>query len=169
MAIPCKLSLQAWGQAVFLCKTRRKTFHVGRVGKPVTNNALFVPRETACYECLIGRENANLEKPDGEKALRAGAFRSRGYAGFHPAMASVLGDFAAMELIKFTTDVIPWRIGALFEVNLLSPELTTRRVLKLPRCAVCGVQERHPGTSALARALGVLPETYRETAVHGKN
>ena len=128
---------------------------------------LVVPRETACFECLIGRENSNIKNPDAESALRSATLRSRGHAGFHPAMASVLGDFAAMELIKFAADVIPWRIGALFEINMLSPEMTTRRVLKLPRCAVCGMQEKHPGASALARSLGVLPETYRETPAHG--
>jgi bacteriocin biosynthesis cyclodehydratase domain-containing protein len=130
---------------------------------------LVVPRESACYECLIGRENSHLDDPEAESVLRSTISRSRGHAGFHPAMASVLGDFAAMELIKFTTDVIPWRIGSLFEINLLSPELTTRRVLKLPRCAVCGVLEKHPGISALARSLGVLPDTYRETPAIAKN
>lgn len=128
---------------------------------------LVVPRESACFECLIGRENSNLKNPETESELRSVAFRSRGFPGFHPAMASVLGDFAAMELIKFTTEAVPWRIGSLFEINMLSPEMTTRRVLKLPRCAVCGVQEKHAGTSALARSLGVLPETYRETPAHG--
>lgn len=128
---------------------------------------LVIPRETACFECLIGRENSNIKNPDAESALRSAVLRSRGCAGFHPAMASVLGDFAAMELIKFTADAIPWRIGALFEINMLSPEMTTRRVLKLPRCAVCGMHEKHPGTSALARSLGVLPESYRETPAHG--
>jgi bacteriocin biosynthesis cyclodehydratase domain-containing protein len=130
---------------------------------------LVVPRETACYECLIARENSNLLNPESEGPLRSAVFRSRGYPGFHPAMASVLGDFAAMELIKFTTDVVPWHIGALFEINMLSPEMTTRRVLKLPRCAVCGVPEKHPGISGLARSLGVVPETYRETATHGEH
>jgi bacteriocin biosynthesis cyclodehydratase domain-containing protein len=130
---------------------------------------LVVPRETACFECLVARENSNLLSPESEGPLRSAVFRSRGYPGFHPAMASALGDFAAMELIKFTTDAIPWHIGALFEINMLSPEMTTRRVLKLPRCPVCGIAEKHPGISSLARSLGVVPETYREVAVHGKD
>jgi bacteriocin biosynthesis cyclodehydratase domain-containing protein len=123
---------------------------------------LVIPRESACFECLIARENSNIEDLPAEANRRSAAARSRSRAGFHPAMASVLGDFAAMELIKFSSNAIPWRIGTMFEINMLSPEMTSRPVLKLPRCPVCGLLEKHPGISALARSLGVLPETYRQ-------
>jgi hypothetical protein len=53
-------------------------------------------------------------------------------------MASILGDIAAFELTKFYSGVIPqWNVGTMIEVNLLATHLTTRKVLKVPRCRAC--------------------------------
>ncbi|MFB3146853.1 MAG: hypothetical protein ACE1ZO_06975, partial [Nitrospirales bacterium] len=57
---------------------------------------------------------------------------------FHPSMASILGDIAAMEMTKFYSQSMPlWNVGKLIEVNLLATRMTPRKVLKLPRCPVC--------------------------------
>jgi bacteriocin biosynthesis cyclodehydratase domain-containing protein len=104
---------------------------VGSVGP------LIVPGQTACYECLRARENANLEAPDLRRAADAGAHERQLVTGFHPSMASILGDIAALELTKFYGGVLPWKVGMLLEVNLLAMRLASRKVLKLPRCPVC--------------------------------
>jgi molybdopterin-synthase adenylyltransferase len=100
---------------------------------------LVIPGETACYECLRARQNSHIEDPAAARAPERKAFEGQYIQGFHPSMASVLGDLAVLELTKFYSDCLPlWRVGTLIEVNLLAPSLVTRKVLKVPRCTVCG-------------------------------
>ncbi len=103
---------------------------------------LVVPGETACYECLRGRQNANMRDPGEQRLPERGAFQGQLATAFHPAMASVLGDLAAMELLKFFTGIPVRRAGTLFEVSLLAPAMVGRKVLKLPRCPVCSPLNR---------------------------
>jgi bacteriocin biosynthesis cyclodehydratase domain-containing protein len=100
---------------------------------------LVVPGETACYECLRGRQNANFEDPASRRAAESSAYAGQAVAGAHPIMASVLGELAAFELIKLYGLRRPlWRPGTLVEVGFLASRTTSRTVLKLPRCPVCG-------------------------------
>lgn len=116
---------------------------VGHVGP------LVVPGETACFECAWLRQSANMNQPDLERASDAGAFAGQAVNGWLPAMASVLGNLGAMELQRFTSKVLPgFRSSVLTEVDLLGPTLNTRRLLKVPRCRVCGplIQQAMPTT-----------------------
>jgi molybdopterin-synthase adenylyltransferase len=99
---------------------------------------LVVPGETACFECLRARQNSHMEDPHTRRAAEAVAFEGQAVTGFHPSMASVLGDIAAIELTKFYGRWMPSRMAStLIEVNLLIPQLAARKVLKIPRCATC--------------------------------
>jgi bacteriocin biosynthesis cyclodehydratase domain-containing protein len=120
---------------------------------------LVVPGETACYECLRARQNSHMADPESQRAAEHKAFEGQLVNGFHPSMASVLGDLAAMELTKFYGQVPRWRVGTLIEVNLLMPSVVTRKVLKIPRCAVC---------SPLRKRSAVTPErlTYQVPKQH---
>jgi molybdopterin-synthase adenylyltransferase len=101
---------------------------------------LVVPGESACLECLRARENSHMADPETQRAAEYVAYEGQVINAFHPSMASILGDIAAMELLKLYGQLMRSRIvGRLIEVNLVVPQLTERRVLKLPRCAVCGV------------------------------
>jgi len=122
---------------------------VGRIGP------LVIPGETACYECLRARENANLDAPETARISEYEAFAGQAVAGFHPVMASALADMAVFELIKFSTWNLPWRVGELIEVNLLAPELTARKVLAVPRCQVCGELTRKPAQTPLRDAFSL--------------
>jgi bacteriocin biosynthesis cyclodehydratase domain-containing protein len=100
---------------------------------------LVVPGESACLECLRARENSHMDDPDSQRAAEYVAYEGQVVNAFHPSMASILGDIASMELLKLYGQLMRSRIvGRLLEVNLVVPELTERRVLKLPRCTVCG-------------------------------
>jgi thiazole/oxazole-forming peptide maturase SagC family component len=104
-----------------------------------------VPDETPCFECVQSRQNANLDDPEMERASEAMAFEGQKVVGFHPAMASILGDIAALELTKFYSDVLPRRNnGVLIEVNLLIPTVRARKILKIPRCIVCSALKKQP-------------------------
>lgn len=99
---------------------------------------MVVPGETACFECLRTRQNANMTNPAMQRLSEDQAFEGQIINGFHPSMASILGDLAAFELTRFYGTCLPHpQVGTLIEVNLLNTSLKSRRVLKLPRCPVC--------------------------------
>jgi bacteriocin biosynthesis cyclodehydratase domain-containing protein len=105
---------------------------VGQVGPMV------IPGETACYQCLEDRRNSNAESATLMQAVEDKAFEGQLVNGFHPSMASIVGDLAAIELTKFCCDALPKQtVGTLIEVNLLATRLKARKVLKVPRCPVC--------------------------------
>jgi bacteriocin biosynthesis cyclodehydratase domain-containing protein len=108
---------------------------------------LIVPWETACFECLRARQNSHLADPEIQRATEYRAFEGQFVNGFHPSMASVLGDIAAIELTKFYGRVPRWRVGTLVEVNLLIPSIVTRKVLRIPRCSVCSPLNKHSPAS----------------------
>lgn len=99
---------------------------------------LVIPGETACYECLRQRQNAHMNDPEVERASETMTSTGQKVVGYHPSMASVLGDIAAFELTKLYSDVLPLRnVGTQIEVNLLTSKMMKRKILKVPRCAVC--------------------------------
>ncbi len=120
---------------------------------------LYVPGETACFECARARQNANLTDRESVRATESLAFVGQGVtAAFHPALPGVLGNLAALEVSRFVGQWgIPRTLGTLVEVDLLAPELVGRPVLKLPRCRVCG-QSAGRSTTELFRT-NLLPGT----------
>ena len=99
---------------------------------------LVVPGETACYECLRQRQNAHMNDPEVERASETITSTGPKVVGFHPSMASILGDIAAFELTKLYSNVLPLQnVGTQIEVDLLTSKMMKRKVLKVPRCAVC--------------------------------
>ncbi len=138
--------LQSWND---LCLTHGKVFLpvvlenlIGYAGP------IVIPHETACYECLIGRENSQLRDALVRRAVERVAPAGRDVAGFHPTMVSVLANLAAFELVRFYGECFPGqRGGVLVEMNLLTTTVTTRRVLKLPRCPSCSPMRTVPSVS----------------------
>jgi thiazole/oxazole-forming peptide maturase SagC family component len=109
---------------------------------------LVVPRETACFECARARQNSLMPNPAEARLLEQVAFEGQGVNGFHPAMAWIVGDIAAVELTKIYGGFVPRNgLGKLIEINLLGPQLTEHRVLKLPRCEVCSKAHQQSPTS----------------------
>jgi molybdopterin-synthase adenylyltransferase len=105
---------------------------IGYVGPVV------LPRKSACFECFILRQNSHLSNPAIERAAEFTAFEGQSVVGFHPSMASILGDLAAFELTKFYgLGPATWTISTQIEVNLLAATMKPRRILRLPRCPVC--------------------------------
>jgi bacteriocin biosynthesis cyclodehydratase domain-containing protein len=97
-----------------------------------------IPGETACLECLGSRMNSHLDDPKTQSVVDQLAFDGQMITGFLPSMASMLGNIAAIELMKIYSRVLPmFMVGTLIEVNSLSSRLVARKVLKVPRCAVC--------------------------------
>lgn len=109
---------------------------------------LVIPGETPCYECARARENANMDDPDSQRATEPHAPMRQSVIGFHPSMANIAADVAAMELTKFYSGALPSRVGRLIEVNLLATTMRARKLLKLPRCPVCSPAVRRSAANA---------------------
>lgn len=109
---------------------------------------LVIPGETPCLECLRARQNSHMEDPSVQRAVDAAAFVGQAVSGWVSSMASVLGDVAAFEMARFYGGWMRSRIpGRVVEVNLLATRMLDRRVLRVPRCAVCGAVEQRPPVS----------------------
>lgn len=121
---------------------------IGYVGPSV------IPGESACFECFLSRLDSNRSEDPQGHASELAAFDGQHVAGFHPAMASVLGDIAAIELTKFYSRGLPlWNIGAVTEVNLLAGRMDSRKVLRVPRCSACSNLIRRSSTSMIKGSL----------------
>lgn len=109
---------------------------------------LVVPGETACFDCLRIRRNSQIHDEKPRCFTEAVAFEGQGVVGFHPSMASIVGNIAAFELIKLYSEALPLsKVGTLIEVNLLATEVKARKVLKVPRCPTCSPLKMRPSTT----------------------
>jgi molybdopterin-synthase adenylyltransferase len=114
---------------------------------------LVVPGQTACFECLLRRRYSNLEDAVARERieLRPGA---GSHVALHPAIVAVAAGAAALEVAKFFLPLHGARqAGHLLTFNLLASDFGRRRVLKVPRCAVCGSVTRVQTTTASRGAL----------------
>ncbi len=113
--------------------------HVGYIGP------LVIPGETACFECLRTRQRSHDFSTTNQWPQEESAFACQDIVGFHPSMASILGDLAAVELTQFYSGAWPKkRAGTLIEINLCETQLLQRNVLKIPRCVVCSPLVKRP-------------------------
>jgi thiazole/oxazole-forming peptide maturase SagC family component len=109
---------------------------------------LVVPGETACLDCLRIRRNSQMHDEKPRRFTETEAFAGQGAIGFHPSMASIVGNIAAFELVKFYSEALPLpKVGTLIEVNLLTTDLKTRKVLKIPRCPTCSPLKTRPSVT----------------------
>lgn len=109
---------------------------------------LVIPGESPCFECAWTRQSSNMNQPGIERATEPVAYFGQGVDAWLPPMASMLGELAALELVRFGSGVVAGgRTGVMTEVDMLRPELSTRRLLKVPRCRVCGPLTRRSTTT----------------------
>jgi bacteriocin biosynthesis cyclodehydratase domain-containing protein len=147
----CLVGTSDFGRSPLLRDFNRVCVDQGRHFVPIvlsnmigTVGPLVVPGTSACYECLLSRQASHLDVPDLRDAIDANSFMGQQCIGFHPSMGSILADIAAVELMKFYGGVLQSSVGSLIEVNLLATKMTSRKVLKIPRCAVCSPLTARP-------------------------
>lgn len=107
---------------------------------------LVIPGETACFACFRLRRQAHDSQALANESNEIGS----GYptVGFHPTMASMLGNIAAFELTKFYSETIPIsQVGTIIELNMLTSQMTGHKVLKVPRCPTCSPFNRRSSTN----------------------
>ena len=116
---------------------------------------LVIPKEGACFECLRSRQNANLDDPTIHRLIETVSVDRQDVQGFHPSMASILGEVSAFELTKFYSGVLgSLLVNGCIKVDLLAGKMTARKVLRIPRCPACSPLKVRPPTSASKSRLG---------------
>ena len=113
---------------------------------------LVIPGRTACLECLRARQNSTSDEVRAMREVETGESSTGSVPAFHPIAASMLGDIAAFELMRRAVRIPRFDIGTMIEVTLLSSSMTPRRILKIPRCAVCSALQQRSEV-ALTKSL----------------
>jgi bacteriocin biosynthesis cyclodehydratase domain-containing protein len=116
---------------------------------------LVQPGQGPCLECLRARQNANLERSELLRVSEMTSHLHQDAIGFLPPMTDVLGGIAALEAVKFWMSPRRFEsVGHLLDIDLLTPAMMRRKVLKIPRCRVCGAT-RQRASARLSKALPV--------------
>ncbi len=129
---------------------------VGEIGPMV------VPHQTACLECLRGRQNSHIANLYESRQADIAAYHGRDIVAHHPAMPSILGNLLALEVTKFAGLKLLGQVNRYIELNLLRSEMKIHRVLKLPYCDVCGVSHSYPPIELLKPVLKPRDDTERD-------
>jgi bacteriocin biosynthesis cyclodehydratase domain-containing protein len=154
-SIDCLITTSDFGSAPALAEWNKFCIENNRCYLPVFIKNLIgyigplvIPGETACFQCLYARQNANLENPDSHLVVDSAVFDSQHVLAFHPSIATIVAEVAMFELMKFYSRAMDSYAGSLIEVNLLALRLRARRVLKIPRCHVCSPLTKASSTTA---------------------
>lgn len=99
----------------------------------------FVPGETACFQCLHRRMSSNRQNADLFRDFSGKETHSPRHGLWHPSQALAVAQAAALECVRYllaceTTTLV----GRTRFVDLLTGEIVTEQVLKLPDCPGCG-------------------------------
>jgi bacteriocin biosynthesis cyclodehydratase domain-containing protein len=102
---------------------------------------LFIPGETACYECLKMRIKSNIffyaEFEEFEKWVEKNKEKVKKFGALEP-FWHILASIGALEIVKFISEVHTSQlIGKILTVNFITLEVELHDVLKLPFCATC--------------------------------
>lgn len=108
---------------------------------------LFIPGETACFQCLELREENHLPNPQEYRELRSRIHELPASPGVGPASsaAALLAQAVTLELIRYGSEIaIPTTYRTLIHMDLLSFETSRHALLKVPLCDACGPHVDRP-------------------------
>jgi bacteriocin biosynthesis cyclodehydratase domain-containing protein len=111
---------------------------VGMIGPAV------IPGQSACYRCFELRRQANLAShpaPEGDAAAAPGP------------LAACVGSLLAMEAVRLVSGFAqPQSMGRIMLLDFFAPEISSRRILRLPNCPDCGYGDRRLPAISVAGA-----------------
>lgn len=113
---------------------------VQRLGYDGLVGPTFFPGETACYECFEKRKLSNVVSMENYQAF-VEACRDNDVdpaTETLPEFNRMLGGFAAMDLRHLFNHGVGYTAGRVVATNSINLEMHADRVLKIPRCDVCG-------------------------------
>jgi bacteriocin biosynthesis cyclodehydratase domain-containing protein len=102
---------------------------------------LVVPRESACFECFHHRLRANLSfREEFDAFLAHNAFLEESGTDSRSGIYARLGSaFVCAQVVQFLLGCAQYCVvDRLVEVSPITVDMVSSRLLKLPRCEVCG-------------------------------
>jgi bacteriocin biosynthesis cyclodehydratase domain-containing protein len=126
----------------------------------------FVPRRTACYECLelrIGinlRENASYQRYK-DALVKAHVLGSTPF--IEPSLAGILASHTALEVMNYVLTGYSFTAGKVMSMYLPTMEFTCNEVLRAPNCPACGSSSERDATE-LYFAMEALATQRIDTA-----
>lgn len=122
---------------------------VTRVG-PMT-----FPYDTACLHCYLWRLESNDTWRTAHRLLRRADAIVDSVAGYLPSMVNLAAAVATGEIVKHLAGLPVTVTGRVAEISTVPLAITTRRVLKVPRCPECsGTAHRGAPVLTLGSQLG---------------
>lgn len=121
--------------------TRTPWTSVYAVGYDGLVGPTIFPGETACYQCLTHRVNSNVARPEFYESYREGLASDAPGSGpepSHPAFRRTLAGIATLDIEHVLEYGAGFTAGRLVTMSAVDLSLSADRVLKVPRCDVCG-------------------------------
>jgi len=96
---------------------------------------MVIPHATACFECLYHREEAASRRGQPKATMKAGHNHS-----VSPLVAGMASSLASLEVMRWALEAhMETDVGMAWDFDILTMNMNGSRVLRLPRCHVCGV------------------------------
>jgi bacteriocin biosynthesis cyclodehydratase domain-containing protein len=148
--------LRPWNE---LCVASKIPFVPVLIENAIAHLGPFVlAAEGPCLECLRIRQNSNARNPELMREIQTSFKPFAKLAGVHPLILATVANVAAFEITRFFSPIPRKKVGSVIEINLLDSSMTSRKVLKVPRCPVCSSSVNRPSTAAFENPLYLPPE-----------
>lgn len=112
----------------------------------------IIPHQTPCYRCYEKRTFGTLQHYEEHLAILEHLKKNPTDLKFGrlPCFESIVAGLTCSEAVRLLTDVVePATIGKVLVLDLLSMNLASHKVLKLPRCDACGRPSKQEPTMRL--------------------
>lgn len=107
----------------------------------IVGPAIF-PGETACYNCFRERMLSNVTNPSGMQSYRETLTDEDHLSTITvPPFARAVAGFLTLDLLNLLAFNVGYTAGRVVSIDSIDMGLDVDRVLKLPRCEVCGRAE----------------------------
>jgi bacteriocin biosynthesis cyclodehydratase domain-containing protein len=104
---------------------------------------LFLPRETACYNCYAALSDSAISTREMSRRYRQHVIQ-RGAGSFFPglpAFADIVAGYACLAAVHYLLGKGSFVTGRVLNINFDRMLIHMEDVLKLPRCPVCGLEK----------------------------
>jgi thiazole/oxazole-forming peptide maturase SagC family component len=133
-----------------LCIKHNKPWSSVRVGEyELQIGPTIVPNITPCYECYLSRVNGHDENFKENQAFEK--FKEENSDKIHPVqippLTSVAANLISFEIFKFLTNILyPASMSSVIRYNLMTMNMSSSQILKIPRCDSCGRMKNRPAS-----------------------
>jgi bacteriocin biosynthesis cyclodehydratase domain-containing protein len=121
------------------------------------------PGDTACYHCFAERMRSNVNDREGFLGYEAAPKPDRRDNVMTTAVSRVVAGYLIADLVTVLTSGRGFTAGSVVHLDFFGFAAESNRVLKLPRCPVCGVDRRSEGT----RQVVSIREILNAEGTHG--